>query len=142
VSDKRRVKADGLTVTVPSEIVEAIAARAAELAVEKLHGLAKLILASPQQTEYVTVVEAAEFLRAKPQRVHDLTSAGRLTRYKDRSRTLIRRAQLEAYLAGDGARRLPRRCHPRRDRAREASGPPCPPGSGSRSPRSLRTMAG
>jgi excisionase family DNA binding protein len=45
---------------------------------------------------YLTTAEAAEYLRAKPQRIHDLLSSGRLTRFKDGSRTLILRTELEA----------------------------------------------
>jgi excisionase family DNA binding protein len=45
---------------------------------------------------YLTTAEAAEYLRAKPQRVHDLLSSGRLGRFKDGSRTLFLRAELEA----------------------------------------------
>lgn len=52
----------------------------------------------PPPPEYATVVEAAEILRAKPQRVYDLLSARVLTRHKDGSRTLVERAELEAYL--------------------------------------------
>jgi excisionase family DNA binding protein len=44
----------------------------------------------------MTTAEAAEYLRAKPQRVHDLLSAGRLTRHKEGGRTLVSRAEVEA----------------------------------------------
>lgn len=45
---------------------------------------------------YMTTAEAAEFLRAKPQRVHDLLSSGRLTRFKDGGRTLVLREEVKA----------------------------------------------
>jgi len=48
---------------------------------------------------YLSVPEAAEYLRAKPQRVYDLLSSGRLARHKDGSRVLISRAELASYLA-------------------------------------------
>lgn len=51
------------------------------------------------EIEYLTSAEAAERLRAKPQRIYDLVSAGRLRRYKDGARVLIKRADLEDYLA-------------------------------------------
>lgn len=51
---------------------------------------------------YLTIVEAAEFLRTKRQRVDDLLSRGSLTRRKDGARTLIERAELERYVAGGG----------------------------------------
>lgn len=49
---------------------------------------------------YMTVVEAAEYLRAKPQRIYDLLSAGRLTRHKDGRRVLIAREEIDALLNG------------------------------------------
>jgi len=48
------------------------------------------------------VKEAAGYLRAKPQRIYDLTNQGKLKHAKDGSRTLIRRSWLDAYL-GEGA---------------------------------------
>src|SRR4051794_20464214 len=55
---------------------------------------------------YMTVPEAAEWLRCKRQRVDDLLSARRLTRYKDGRRTLVLRSEVEALLrAGAPARR-------------------------------------
>jgi excisionase family DNA binding protein len=56
------------------------------------------------ELEYLTVAEAAERLRAQRQRVYDLLSAGRLRRYKDGARVLVKRAELDAYLADRGAR--------------------------------------
>ena len=49
---------------------------------------------------YMTTAEAAAYLRAKPQRVHDLLSAGQLTRFKDGGRTLVLRAEVESLVAG------------------------------------------
>jgi len=48
--------------------------------------------------EFLSVSEAAELLRAKPQRIYDLLSSGRLTRVKDGARVLVARAELEAWL--------------------------------------------
>jgi excisionase family DNA binding protein len=76
-----------------ADVVEAIAERAAEIVLERV---ATSAAASP----YMTVPEAAEFLRAKRQRVDDLLSSGRLSRFKDGSRTLVSRAELEAYVEG------------------------------------------
>lgn len=58
-------------------------------------------------SEYLTVQEASELLRAKRQRIYDLLSAGRLTRYRDGSRVLVSRQELEGHLRGV-APRLPR----------------------------------
>jgi excisionase family DNA binding protein len=66
---------------------------------ELVERVAALVLErhKPQERRpYMSVSEAAAFLRAKPQRVHDLLSARKLTRFKDGSRTLILRAELEA----------------------------------------------
>jgi excisionase family DNA binding protein len=49
---------------------------------------------------YMTIPEAAEFLRCSRQRVDDLLSQGPLQRVKDGARTLIRRSDLAAYLDG------------------------------------------
>ena len=52
------------------------------------------------RSEYLSVDEACQLLRCRPQRIYDLRSSGRLTRYGDGSRALVSRAELEAYLAG------------------------------------------
>src|SRR5262249_19127834 len=80
------------------EVVEAVAERAAVIVLEQL--------AAPTsaESEFLTVSEAAAVLRCKPQRIYDLLSAGRLTRYKDGSRVLVRRADLVAHLMPTGAR--------------------------------------
>jgi excisionase family DNA binding protein len=49
---------------------------------------------------YLTVNEAAQVICNKRQRIYDLLSAGRLTRFKDGSRVLVSRDELDAYLAG------------------------------------------
>jgi excisionase family DNA binding protein len=81
-------------VELPDDVFEALAHRVAEILRDRF----------PEQTpslaEFLTVREAAELLRAKPQRVYDLVSAGRLTRYRDGSRVLLARAELDAHLRG------------------------------------------
>jgi len=77
----------------PKEVLEAIAQHAANLVVERLAGER-----NGHESEYLTVAEAADLLRAKPQRVYDLLSDGRLTRHKDGSRVLVARAELVAHL--------------------------------------------
>lgn len=52
---------------------------------------------------YLTVEEAADLLRCRPQRIYNLVSAGRLRRVKDGSRLLIRAADLERHLDHDDA---------------------------------------
>ena len=84
-----------LAVPVPVELVERIAERAAELLEARLGSLTRPSL-------YLTVAEAAEYIRAKPQRVYDLLSARRLTRYKDGRRVLVSRDELDGYLVSEG----------------------------------------
>jgi excisionase family DNA binding protein len=105
MSDERRERTSGeLTVVLPPEALETIAQRAAEITTENLRTIANALLASRRQSEYLTVSEAADLLRANRQRVYDLVSSRRLERYKDGSRVLVKRAEIEAYLAREGPR--------------------------------------
>jgi excisionase family DNA binding protein len=81
-----------LRVELPEELLEELAERAADLV------LARLAEQRPEASEYLSVREAAELLRSKPQRVYDLLSDGRLTRVKEGSRVLVSRAEIEAHL--------------------------------------------
>jgi excisionase family DNA binding protein len=81
-----------LAIAIPPNMIEAIAERAAELVLETLAERAGA--ASP----YLTIPEAAAYARCKRQRIDDLLSARRLTRYKDGRRTLVLKAELEAWL--------------------------------------------
>ena len=76
----------------PDELVEAIAVRVA--------GLISTTSASP----LMTVPEAADYLRCKPKRIHDLVSQSRIDFEKDGSRTLIRREALDRYLSENSNR--------------------------------------
>jgi excisionase family DNA binding protein len=58
---------------------------------------------------YLSVPEAAAYLRCKRQRVDDLLSQGVLTRIKEGGRTLVAWAELEAHLQGEPTGRLARR---------------------------------
>lgn len=95
-----------LSLTLPPEILEAIAERVAEL-------LADRVATPAPVSPFMTVAEAAEYLRCKRQRVDDLLSSGRLTRHKDGSRTLVSRAELDAYLLPNGSRSSTRSGVPR-----------------------------
>lgn len=81
-----------LALTIPPELVEEIAQRAAEIL--EARGAVECAPAS----EFLSIAEAADFLRCKRQRVDDLLSAGHLTRVKEGGRTLIRRSELLARL--------------------------------------------
>jgi excisionase family DNA binding protein len=81
----------GLALTVPPELVEQIAQRAAELLAEQLPAAP----ASP----YMTPGEAAEYLRCTGrQRIYDLVHQGALVPHRDGSRLLFHRDALDAYL--------------------------------------------
>jgi excisionase family DNA binding protein len=88
------VNADRLSIAVPPELEERIAERAAEIVLERLEQ-------TNGRSPYLSIVEAAEFLRSQRHRIDDLLSRGTLTRHKDGSRTLILRAELEAYMRGE-----------------------------------------
>lgn len=56
-------------------------------------------------SSFATVDDGTAYLRCERQRIYDLLSAGRLTRYKDGSRVLLSRLQLKAHVNANGARR-------------------------------------
>jgi excisionase family DNA binding protein len=85
---------------VAAEYAEAIAQRAAEIAAEIV--LDRLDVRRDPEPDFMTIPEAADLLRSKRKRVDDLLSAGRLTRHKDGSRTLVSRVELLGYLNGGG----------------------------------------
>lgn len=80
---------EALALAVPAELVELVAERAAELVAERL--------AAPVEP-LLSVEQAAAYLACKPKRIYDLCSQRRVPFVKDGSRTLIRRADLDAYL--------------------------------------------
>jgi excisionase family DNA binding protein len=82
-----------ISVELSEQDLEHIAERAAALAAARL--------ASASASPYLSIPEAAELLRCRRQRVDDLLCQRRLTRVKDGSRKLIRRAELDAYLRGE-----------------------------------------
>jgi excisionase family DNA binding protein len=55
---------------------------------------------SSPSSPYLSIAEAAEYLRCKPQRIYDLLSARRLAKYRDGTRVLVRRDELDAYVSG------------------------------------------
>jgi excisionase family DNA binding protein len=86
---------DELRIEVPPALVEEIAARAAEIVLQRQQ--------AERPSRWMSVPEAASYLRAKPQRIYDLLSDGRLTRHKDGSRVLLDRRELDAYLERGGS---------------------------------------
>jgi excisionase family DNA binding protein len=96
-SDAHRRRGDSVTlhltdvrVTIPAETVDALAAVVARRLPTPV---------PPDPSPYLTVAEAAEYLRASRQRIYDLLTSRRLSRRKDGARVLISRAELDAYLS-------------------------------------------
>jgi hypothetical protein len=89
------------SIELSAEALEAIAQRVAEILIERMPP----VNISP----YLTVAEAADYLRCKPQRIYDLRSAGVLAKHG----RLVARAELDALLLpshagsanGNGVRR-------------------------------------
>jgi excisionase family DNA binding protein len=106
-----------LTFAVPEELIERTAERAAQLVLGRLD-----LRLGCDVSPYLTVTEAAGYLRCSPQRIYDLLSTRRLTRHKDGRRVLVARAELDAHLA---------RSHPNR------VAPGLPPTLRTRSPKGL-----
>jgi excisionase family DNA binding protein len=78
-------------------LLEELAERIAERLAEKLE---ERRWATPQEAcELLSVQEAAEVLRCKPQRVYDLRSAGRLPRTTEGGRAVVRRTDLKRLVA-------------------------------------------
>lgn len=97
-----------MQVTLPTETIGALAAVLAR------H------LPAPEPRDpspFLTVAEAAVYLRASRQRVYDLLSSRRLPKHRDGARVLIRRADLDAYLDQPEPERVrPGSSYGRRDR--------------------------
>ncbi len=84
-----------LALDVPPEVVEQIAERAAAIIEHK----------APAASPWLTVGEAAEYLRCPKSRVYSLVSARRIPFVKDGSRTLFSRVELDAWLQNGGGKR-------------------------------------
>jgi excisionase family DNA binding protein len=84
-----------VSLALPDDVLEQIAQRAADLVLERL---GSMTTTSP----YLTVREAAEYLRCSRQRIYDLRSSGRIARLSDGGRALVSRADLDALVNGDG----------------------------------------
>ena len=59
-------------------------------------------LPSSRSVELLSIAEAAELLRCKPQRVYDLRSSGRLPRTVEGGRAVVRRTDVERLVSEDG----------------------------------------
>ena len=90
---------DRLATLLAPDVLDALEALVAEKVAERLRVVGAERMAERHRSGFLSVQEAADLLRCDRQRVYDLLSSGRLTRLKDGSRVLIRRAEIEAWLA-------------------------------------------
>ena len=91
-------------VDVPDEILDEIVERVTErVRAELAESLADV--ARSESSPYMTIPEAAAYLRCGRQRIDDLLSQRRLARIKDGSRTLVLRSEIEQHLHHDKRRR-------------------------------------
>lgn len=81
-----------LKVTLSEEQLARIAERAAALAPDR----------QPPRSPWLNVVEAAEHLRCRKDRIYDLIALGRLQPRRDGRRVLLHRDDLDRYLEGEG----------------------------------------
>jgi len=88
---------DGMTLAVPPELVETIAARAAELVAERV--------GQHEDDPWLDVNEAATHLACKPARIYALVSARRIPHERDGSRLLFKRSKLDAWVEAGGGKR-------------------------------------
>lgn len=91
-SERASENARGLVLQVPTEWLDVVAERAAEIVLERL-------AVAPSSSPYFSVEEAAEYLRCDRQRIYDLVSSRRLPKLKDGSRVLIRREDCDILVA-------------------------------------------
>jgi excisionase family DNA binding protein len=90
------VSAQPLSITLPEEVLEAIAERAAELLAERQRA---------QPEGYLDVAGAAGFLACPTSRIYALVSANRIPHHRDGSRLLFDRAELRVHVNNGGAKR-------------------------------------
>jgi excisionase family DNA binding protein len=76
-------------------LLDEIVDRVAERLVQKLEERERRWTPRQDHCELLSVAEAAEMLRCKPQRVYDLRSSGRLPRTTEGGRAVVRRADVE-----------------------------------------------
>ena len=88
---------DELSLTLPAELVDRIAARAAQLVVDQLE--------QNGRNGFLDVPGAAAFLSCPESRIYALVSARRLPVHRDGSRLLFDPAELRDYVRNGGAKR-------------------------------------
>ncbi len=92
----------GLALTLPSELLDVLAERVADVLVER--GLVVAEAASGPEP-WIGVEDAARHLACPKSRLYSLVSARRIPHEKDGSRVLFRRSELDAWVESGGGRR-------------------------------------
>ena len=87
-----------LSLTLPDELLEQLAERVADILEQRSR------LAETNDSRWLTVAEAADYLRCSRQRIYDLRSSGRLSRHGDGGRALIDRQELDDLIARGAVR--------------------------------------
>jgi excisionase family DNA binding protein len=88
-----------ITLTLPTAVIEEIAARAALIALGALRARAET------DSPFLSIPETAALLRVPRQTVDDWLSRGKLRRYKAGRRTLLLRTEVEAFAAPERTHR-------------------------------------
>jgi excisionase family DNA binding protein len=89
-----------LRLELPEGLLERIARRAAEVVLARLAERDGW----QQESPWMTIAEAAEYLRCNRQRIYELRSARRLTPHVENGRALCARDEVEALVVVGGAK--------------------------------------
>ena len=87
------MSAPRIVVELSESDLEQLAERVAELMAESA-----VPASVPGANRFLTPAEAADYLRCSRQRIYDLCSMGALSRFRDGSRVLVAREEIDAYL--------------------------------------------
>jgi len=86
---------NNLALSVPDQLVEAVAQRAAEIVLDRL----------PQSDGFMGACGAADFLACPVSRIYALVSSKKIPHHRDGSRLLFDRSELREYVRNGGATR-------------------------------------
>ncbi len=87
-----------LTLTIPVDVLAGLREQVKAEVLAELRAEIRTNGRGRSDSPYMTIPEAAAFLRCSRQRVDDLLSQQRLSRFKDGSRTLVSRVEVEEHL--------------------------------------------
>jgi excisionase family DNA binding protein len=90
----------GFQIDLPDALLEQFAQRVAAILQVQQETTCSRPGLSGSPGRWLTVAEAAEYLRCAPQRIYDHRSSGRLTRHGDGARALVDRHELDHLIEG------------------------------------------